>query len=47
MKAKLVAAIAHAQQSKLIIDPEAERIVDQAAQAEGGDIPLGMLRMMP
>jgi hypothetical protein len=37
-------AVPHAQQSSSIADPEAERILDKAAQAEGGDNVLGTLR---
>jgi len=56
MKATLAAAIlievvffstvSHAQQSSPIVDPEAERILDKAAQAEGGDNALGLLRTL-
>ena len=35
-----------AQQSSLVADPEAERILDKAAQAEGGDNVLGILRTL-
>jgi len=55
MRAKFAAAIvielvfsltvSHAQQANPIADPEAERILDKAAQAEGGDV-LGTLRTM-
>jgi hypothetical protein len=56
MKTKLAAAIltevvllltvSLAQQSSPIADPEAERILDKAAQAEGGDNVLGTLRTL-
>ena len=56
MKTKLVAAIlievvtllapSLAQQSGPVADPEAERILDKAAQAEGGDNVLGTLRTL-
>lgn len=56
MKAKFATAIlievvflltvCHAQQSNSIADPEAERILDKAAQAEGGDNVLATLRTL-
>src|SRR5579859_7885448 len=56
MKAKLAAAIliavvslvtvSHAQRADPIADPEAERILDKAAQAEGAEDVLGKLRTM-
>lgn len=38
--------VSHAQQSGSIADPEAERILDKAAQAEGSDKVLGTLRTL-
>lgn len=56
MKARLAVAVlievaflltvSHSQQSNLIADPEAEHILDKAAQAEGGDNVLGTLRTL-
>jgi hypothetical protein len=56
MKTKIAAAIligvvvlltvSLAQQSSPVADPEAERILDKAAQAEGGDNVLGTLRTL-
>src|SRR5436305_64721 len=38
--------VSFAQQSNPIADPETERILDKAAQAEGSDKVLGMLRTL-
>ena len=38
--------VSHAQQSSSVADTEAERILDKAAQAEGGDNVLGSLRTL-
>lgn len=44
--ALLLGILSLAQQSTSVADPEAERILDKAAQAEGGDNVLGTLRTL-
>ena len=46
LEVTLLLTVSLAQQSKSVADPQAERILDKAAQAEGGDDVLGSLRTL-
>src|SRR5579859_3013197 len=46
IEAVVLLTVSLAQQSSPVADPEAERILDKAAQAEGGDNTLGTLRTL-